>query len=260
MEPVPQPPLTGDVQHHELWCESLQRSIPIHLRLPAGYGDSQERYPVIYMFDGHNLFLDSEATYGKSWNLDAFLGQYDKPFIIVGLECDHRGNSRLNEYAPWDNPRTPMGPIEGKGELLFDWIIRELKPVIDQNYRTWPQREATAVAGSSMGGLMAYYGVLKHNDVFSKAAALSPSLFLYPGPLHELINSADLNPDTRLYMSMGSTELRRNRRRIWQLLQGFSKPLNRKDIMTHINYVKGGRHHEASWEKESPEWFDFLWK
>lgn len=79
--------MTGDVQHHELWCESLQRSIPIHLRLPAGYRDSQERYPVIYMFDGHNLFLDSEATYGKSWNLDAFLGQYDKPFIIVGLEC-----------------------------------------------------------------------------------------------------------------------------------------------------------------------------
>ena len=233
----------------------------VYLYLPVDYDWSPERrYPVLYMFDGHNLFLDSEATYGKSWNLDAFLGQYDEPFIIVGLECDHRGNSRLTEYAPWDNPRTPMGPIEGKGELLFDWIIRELKPVIDQNYRTWPQREATAVAGSSMGGLMAYYGVLKHNDVFSKAAALSPSLFLYPGPLHELINSADLNPDTRLYMSMGSTELRRNRRRIWQLLQGFSKPLNRKDIMTHINYVKGGRHDEASWEKESPEWFDFLWK
>lgn len=52
------------------------------------------------MLDGHNLFVDQEATYGKSWNLDAFLAGYDKPFIIVGLECDHRGNNRLNEYAP----------------------------------------------------------------------------------------------------------------------------------------------------------------
>lgn len=248
------------IQKHELYCEGLNRAIPIHLRLPEGYDSTGERYPVVYMFDGQNLFLDQDATYGKSWGLDAFLAQYDKPFIIVGLECDHEGNNRLDEYAPFDIPRTPMGALHGKGEILFDWMIKELKPVIDTNYRTWPQREATALAGSSMGGLMAYYGVLRHNDVFSKAAALSPSLFLCQGKLHQEISQDPVDPDTRVYLSMGSQELRGNRRRIWQLLREFSKPLERLGARTMTNFVKGGKHEEASWEQENPVWFDFLWK
>lgn len=248
------------IQRHELYCEPLGRTIPIHLRLPEGYDATSERYPVIYMFDGQNLFSDRDASFGKSWGLDQFLGTYDKPFIIVGLECDHEGNNRLNEYSPYDIPRTPMGPLTGKGEALFYWMIRELKPLIDANYRTWPQREATALAGSSMGGLMAYYGVLRHNDVFSKAAALSASLFLCPGKLHEELNEDTINPDTRVYLSMGSGELRGNRRRIWQLLKEFTKPLERRQAITMTNFVQGGRHDEASWEKESPAWFDFLWK
>lgn len=248
------------IQKHELYCEGLNRTIPIHLRLPEGYDATDERYPVVYMFDGQNLFLDQEATYGKSWGLDAFLAQYDKPFILVGLECDHEGNNRLDEYSPFDIPRTPMGALHGKGEILFDWMIKELKPVIDTNYRTWPQREATALAGSSMGGLMAYYGVLRHNDVFSKAAALSPSLFLCQGKLHQEISRNPVDLDTRVYLSMGSQELRGNRRRIWQLLREFSKPLERQGARTMTNFVKGGKHEEASWEQENQVWFDFLWK
>ena len=53
-------------------------------------------------FDGHNLFLNSDATYGKSWGLADFLDHYDKKLIIVGIECNHEGNERLSEYCPYN--------------------------------------------------------------------------------------------------------------------------------------------------------------
>ena len=59
----------------------LERTI--HVYLPEDYYDSDEQYPVMYMFDGHNLFYDHDATYGKSWGLKEFLDTYDKKLIIV---------------------------------------------------------------------------------------------------------------------------------------------------------------------------------
>ena len=70
----------------------------LHIYLPENYDTSGERYPVMYMFDGHNLFFDEDATYGTSWGLYDFMKGYDKQVIIVGMECSHRGNERLEEY------------------------------------------------------------------------------------------------------------------------------------------------------------------
>ena len=64
----------------------------LHICLPDNYYETQERYPVMYFFDGHNLFSDAEATYGKSWGLSAFLSRWNRPMIIVGMECSHEGN------------------------------------------------------------------------------------------------------------------------------------------------------------------------
>ena len=241
-----------------LWCEGLNREIPVHVRLPKDYDATNERYPVMYMFDGHNLFNDAMATYGRSWRLDQFLGAYDKNFIIVGLECDHRGNNRLSEYCPYDVAKSPLGPIKANGPVLMDWIIDELKPKIDRELRTWPQREATGIAGSSMGGLMAWYALLHHNDVFSKAAALSPSLPLCAKDALKEMAEANPDADTRLYISMGGREGKGmgNRR----MLREFSTPLARKGMQVKVNFVPQGQHNEASWEKESPVWFDYLWK
>ena len=61
----------------------------LHIYLPDDYDESDERYPVMYMFDGHNLFYDSDATYGKSWGMKDFLDSWDKKIIIVGAECSH---------------------------------------------------------------------------------------------------------------------------------------------------------------------------
>ena len=70
---------------------------PLHIWLPDDYYDCFDYYPVMYFFDGHNLFLDADATYGKSWGLKEFLENWGKKMIIVGIECGHDGQERLSE-------------------------------------------------------------------------------------------------------------------------------------------------------------------
>ena len=74
---------------------------PLHIWLPEGYDNSTDRYPVMYFFDGHNLFTDADATFGKCWGLLDFLQSWEKPLIVVGIECGHEGNERLYEYCPY---------------------------------------------------------------------------------------------------------------------------------------------------------------
>ena len=154
----------------------------VYLYLPESYREEPDRrYPVMYMFDGHNVFFDEDATFGKSWGMNDFMESSEKQLIIVGVECNHRGNQRLSEYAPVSFSDPKLGKIRGRGSATMNWMVGELKPYIDERYRTLPDRENTIIAGSSMGGLMALYAVTAYNHVFSRAACLSPSLWTAPG-------------------------------------------------------------------------------
>ena len=127
------------VTKFERFFSSAGENRGIHLYLPDDYYESLERYPVIYMFDGHNLYFDSEATFGKSLGMKDFLDHWGKKFIIVGIAC-----------AADDIQSRIYGDLRGRGDATVDWIVHELKPWIDENYRTWPFREATAIAGYSI--------------------------------------------------------------------------------------------------------------
>ena len=83
----------------DFYFHALDAHRPLHIRVPD-WGDPP--FPVMYFFDGHNLFRDEDATYGKSWGLDAYCASWDKPIIIVGMECAHEGNKRLSEYLPYE--------------------------------------------------------------------------------------------------------------------------------------------------------------
>ena len=164
------------VSKFSIWFSPAGENRRIHLYLPDDYGQSQERYPVIYMFDGHNLYFDSDATFGKSLGMKEFLDRWWKKMIVVGIECSDRDLQRVQEYCPYSIESRIYGHIDGKGEETMNWIVNELKPFIDRTYRTWPFREATAIAGYSMGGMMSLYAVLHYNQYFSKAASISPSV------------------------------------------------------------------------------------
>ena len=134
--------------------------------------DPDARFPVLYMFDGHNVFYDADATYGKSWGMGEFLDDTGAGLIVVAVDCNHRQpNGRLCEYSPFDFEDEDFGKVRGRGKRFMDWMTRTLKPVIDARYPTLPDREFTWIAGSSMGGLMSLYAVTAFNRVFSRAAA-----------------------------------------------------------------------------------------
>lgn len=229
----------------------------IHMYLPDDYYESTERYPVVYMFDGHNLFFDSDATYGKSWGLKDYLDGWWKKVIIVGLECSHHGDERLAEFFPFEFTERRVGHVIGRGVKTMNWFVKTLKPYIDANFRTWPQREATAVAGSSMGGIMALFAVLRYNKVFSKSAAVSPEFFAALPLFLKEVKTRKIHPDTRLFMSWGTEEDPRG----WM-----TKRITRMDaaaqaagIRTLLLHQQGGHHCEADWERQVPMWMEFLW-
>ena len=142
-----------------------------YIYLPASYEtDKHRRYPVGYMFDGHNVFFDSDATYGKSWGMNKYLVENKKNLIVVAIECNHEGNCRLQEYAPFSFDNATLGAIKSKGNIYMNWLVKTLKPEIDRKYRTLPDRKNTIIAGSSMGGLMAMYAVTAYNHIFQRAA------------------------------------------------------------------------------------------
>ena len=232
----------------------------LHIYLPDDYHNSDERYPVMYMFDGHNLFYDSDATYGKSWGLKEFLDSWEKKIIVVGLECSHEGNTRLTEYCPyyWDSF---AGPVYGTGEQTMEWISYELKPMIDRIYRTWAHREATGIGGSSMGGLMSLYAAIRYNDIFSKAACVSSAISFCGKQLRAAIAERNFNPDTKVFLSWGSQEAGSPRGKA--IANACNRSMNdhlyRKGVRPYMYRQIGGRHCEADWEKQVPLFMNWLW-
>lgn len=234
----------------------------IHVYLPKNYYDSDEKYPVMYMFDGHNLFHDEDATYGKSWGLEEFLDHYDKKFIMVGLECNHEGNERIIEFSPYTYSTHYWGMVVGKGAELMDWFIHEFKPMIDKKYRTIPFRECTGIGGSSMGGLMALYSVIKYNQYFSKAACISSAIFAGKDQLLQELHNSSMSPDTKVYLSIGTSEAKSrflHEQRLYDNMI-FSNYFKEIGVSCMLNVVTGGQHNETSWEKENSTYFDYLWK
>ena len=239
----------------------------LHIYLPEGYGESDERYPVMYFFDGHNLFSNEDATYGKSWGLREFLAGWEKKLIIVGVECSHEGASRLTEYCPYHFTKGFLGEINGTGDATVRWMIDELKPMIDREYRTMPWRECTAIGGSSMGGLMSLYAAVRYNRWFSKAACLSSTIQPCSENFEKDIAEFAIDPDTRVYLSWGSEEghgtkeypRSDSRDDMTRRNSGLAARLELKGATVRLYCQQGGRHCEADWEKQVPLFMNFLW-
>nr|WP_083332611.1 alpha/beta hydrolase-fold protein [Hyphomonas sp. Mor2] len=183
--PTPAPTPAQLVEHLDFPSTHVQpRQLTIYL--PAGYhADGEQTYPVIYAHDGQNLFMPGFSYGGVEWGLDEaasklFADGDARPAIIVGI---WNTDERWQEYAPqkaierltgdvsseWFGPDLP----ELKADAYLRFITQELKPFIDQTYRTQPDAENTMIMGSSMGGLISLYAVGEYPDTFSRAAAVS---------------------------------------------------------------------------------------
>lgn len=233
----------------------LERTL--HIYLPDSYHPTK-KYGVIYMFDGHNLFVDEDATYGKSWGIKKYFDEHDVEVIVVGIECNHEGNKRLWEFSPYDFKDPYWGVVVGQGKIFVKWMKEELKPYIDAKFSTLTDRQHTAVGGSSMGGLMSIYAGIAASDTFSKAICVSPH---YKRMYHKLIKdvkNADVN-NVDFYISWGNYECgsqrglaiytERNLMIVRELQKG-------NGVFPHL-YVNQD-HSESAWENETEIWLKEL--
>lgn len=223
--------------------------------------DYEGHFPVLYMFDGHNLFYDEEATYGKSWGLKKYLDENNVPLIVVGIECNHheeeyRYGGRLSEYSPFDFIDPYWGNIKGRGKITMDFIVNELKPYIDDNYPTLSDRKYTFIGGSSMGGLMTLYALSEYNDVFSRGASLSPTIIFAPKLVFSMVEKTKYRANTVLYMDYGEQEIAYENTR--ELYGDLSSLLIKKKVLLDSRVVLKGKHNEESWEKAIPFFMETL--
>lgn len=255
------------VIYHDMHYPPADSVRRLHIYLPDSYDASGERYPVMYMFDGHNLFFDDHATYGKSWGLRDFLDGWEKPLIVVGMECCHEGYGRLDEYGPYA-AKIVGHQINPMGEQTFCWLLDEVKPWVDAHFRTWAHREATGIGGSSMGGIMSLYGVVAHNDVFGKAACLATFVRRYERQVLRDLREMGIEADTRVFLSWGEDENGRvpagadpaTESPEAKATARLTAALERYGACTRTYFQAGGRHNEASWERQNALWLNFLWR
>jgi predicted alpha/beta superfamily hydrolase len=240
--------LVGDIRVlPAVHSPQLDNEREVLIYLPPGHDTSPARYPVVYMQDGQNLF-DSETAFGGiEWQVDETMESLSAeglPAIVVGLP--HMGPARIAEYSPFPQRA-------GRGEAYLRFIVETVKPLIDSTYRTRPERAATGLLGSSMGGLISLYGFFRYPSVFGFMGGLSPA-FWYGGPaLYTYITHAP-HPPGRLYLDRGTTE-RGGAKRMYDLLVQHGYRPN-QDIL-YVEEVDG-EHTETAWARRLPGALRFL--
>lgn len=249
--------LTDNVQvlPYQFVMPELDKQRSIRLYLPPSYQTSEKRYPVIYMHDGQNLFDDMTASAGE-WGVDESLNKlaekYDLEVIVVGI--DNGGDSRMNELSPWENKR--FGAAQGKQYMEF--ITEVVKPYIDTNFRTQPDRLHTAIMGANMGGLMSHYAVHAYPNVFSKAGVFSPS-YWYSQEVFVSTQQKRAPLDTRIYVMYGDKEgdgMIADTAKMQRQLRQQGHP--RKN--TQFKRVPEGEHNEQLWRTEFSEAVQWLFR
>ena len=181
----------------------LGRSRRIWVYTPPDYATSQKQYPVLYLQDGQNLF-DAFYSFAGEWKVDETMDSLckkgDPGIIIVGI--DNGGSKRIDEYAAWKNQKYQLG---GEGDQYIRFVVDNLKPAIDKVYRTKSDKTNTAIGGSSLGGLISHYAMLKYGSTFGKGMIFSPSFWFNP-EMFTLVSTEPVNNPSRFYFMAGGDE------------------------------------------------------
>ena len=200
--------LTGDIRlHKNFYSNVLGNSRDIIVYLPPGYDEKiSQRYPVLYMQDGQNLF-DAATSFFASGERhmdeeaqELIADGAIKPLIIVGVYSVPA--DRIDEFTPHD-PTTNRG---GRADLYGRMLVEELKPFIDKTYRTLSDREHTALGGSSLGGLVTMYLGLKYSDVFGEMGITSPAAYWANEEIVQEVKSLSARTNQRICLSVGTEE------------------------------------------------------
>ncbi len=245
------------VLHETFHIPELDRSRRIWIYLPTNYEESTDkRYPVIYMHDGQNLFDERFAPFGE-WQVDETLKEQEESLgrevIVVGIE--HGDKTRLDEYSPYKHPKHGGG--EGKRYLEF--IVNTLKPYIDKEYRTLPDREHTIIGGASMGGLISFCAGIYYPDTFGKLLVLSPSFWFSEQVYTDAQELLAHESFPKIYMGVGMKEVSimpHGVEKMEELLH--QRPSYQQGKKLQVFYDIEGHHNEKTWARQFPHGIEWL--
>ncbi|MFN3329159.1 MAG: alpha/beta hydrolase, partial [Fervidobacterium pennivorans] len=244
---------TGNIKLiKDFYSPELGNKRDIIIYLPPDYETSNERYPVLYMHDGQNIFDASTSFSGVEWGADETAEDLIKkglirPIIIVGIY--NTGAERMNEYSPWVDSNYGGG----KGDSYAKFIVNTLKPYIDENFRTLSDRENTAIMGSSMGGLISLYIGFEYNDVFSKVGAMSPSVWFANRRLIDYIKSAEAKAFTMIYVDMGTAEGSNPEAHLNDARELYKVLITKENLDVMYVEDRGAPHSESAWARRLSE-------
>jgi len=251
---------SGQLRKHEQFrSRFLRNQRDLIVYTPPGYDDEYLRhFPVLYLHDGQNLFdgatsfiLGQDWHVGQTADLQIQSGAVE-PLIIVGM---YNTKARIREYTPTHVPK--LGG--GRADRYAKFLMEEVKPFIDREYRTLSDPRQTGIGGSSLGGLVSLYLGLKHSNVFGKIAALSPSVWWNQQVILRFAQATTVEPRPRIWLDIGTREgprIVQEVERFRDVLLGKGWQLER-DL--HYERVEGAEHNEAAWAQRVAPFLQFLY-
>lgn len=233
----------------------LPRTRRIWLYLPRSYStDLNRRYPVLYAHDGQNLF-DRATSFSGEWCMDESLDNLSQELIVVGI--DNGGSERINELTPFPNEEYGGGQADD----YLDFIVHKLRPYINSRFRTKPERENTAILGSSLGGLCSFYAAIRHEDIFGLIGIFSPSFWFTNDIYTYTKKHVFKNSPPRLYFVGGQLESSTMISDIQDMIDLLkSTTIEYKEDKNKLKFIVAadGQHQEWFWKREFPNAIKWL--
>lgn len=244
--------MKGSFHYHErLMSRYLDYYRDCIVYLPPSYETTYKNYPVLYMQDGNNLFDPATGFMGREWKLDEALERLFETdsipeMIVVGI---YNSPGRMDEYTCHRHNYSGRD-CGGKGHDYARFVVEELKPLIDQTYRTLPQVQYTSIMGSSLGALASFYTAQQYPETFSRIGMLSPTIY-WAG--HQILKDTESFPaHFKLWVDIGTEEGRnRNTEETVESTQLFIKALEAvgyqqpHNLGFYVDYMMG--HDEHAW-------------
>ncbi|MFC1852978.1 alpha/beta hydrolase [candidate division CSSED10-310 bacterium] len=224
------------------YSELLNNEREIAIFLPPRYNrHRRKRYPVIYLQDGQRLFDRGSTPGSMQWGIDLVAlplmkNHLVQELIMVGIS---HSADREYEYTPTYDEEEQGG---GGADRYCQFLISELKPFIDDHFRTLSSRSNTAIGGSSLGGLLALYAGITYGHIFGKIACISPSLWWNNYTILEYVQTRQpLQPRPRIWLDTGTDEEESDDLLDWPAEDDELDPLEQAQLLAEIFVRQGYR-------------------
>lgn len=240
------------------YMPQLKRHRRIWVCLPQNYHTAKAKYPVLYLQDGQNVF-DAATSFSGEWGVDEAMDSLGAQFgecIVVAV--DNGGDKRLSEYSPFDISLENGGnKLEAKaeGDAYVDFLVHTLRPYLQKNFRIRQRSRSHFIAGSSMGGLIAYYAVLKYPQEWGGAGIFSPAFWIVRQPLLDATAGRGKDLHCPLYFYAGQKEGSEMVPDMLAVMQALDKASGA--TQTSVIRAEGG-HTEAAWQAEFPHFYQWM--